>query len=242
MAGNIIPAIATTNAVISGLVVMQAFKILQQKHESATLVNLQKVPEQPLKATKPFAPNESCAVCRDVYVTARVSPSATLGTVLERVQAWLAPSLGDDVLEASVLEGTRVLADPDFEDNLGRTLADLGVGRGATLTLIDEDDKYRPIHVCVLEGEGEGEGEEEIVLPDQPPALALRPAKAASESDSDDSDFEVVEQDNDNETETSKKRAAENDGEERDGKKRKVESESDPVVIDDDEDYFEILP
>src|SRR5690606_7238033 len=33
MAGNIIPAIATTNAVIAGIIVMQVFKILDQKLE-----------------------------------------------------------------------------------------------------------------------------------------------------------------------------------------------------------------
>lgn len=33
MAGNIIPAIATTNAITAGLVVMRAFNVLQEKYD-----------------------------------------------------------------------------------------------------------------------------------------------------------------------------------------------------------------
>lgn len=54
-------------------------------------------------------------------------------------------------MEWTVFEGGRLLADPDFDDNLGRTLDDLGVGRGKILTVRDEDTKYRPVHFCVCQ-------------------------------------------------------------------------------------------
>lgn len=38
MAGNIIPAIATTNAITAGLVVMRAFNVLQENFESCQSV------------------------------------------------------------------------------------------------------------------------------------------------------------------------------------------------------------
>lgn len=41
MAGNIIPAIATTNAVISGLIVMEALKILANEFNKCKTVNNQ---------------------------------------------------------------------------------------------------------------------------------------------------------------------------------------------------------
>lgn len=39
MAGNIIPAIATTNAIIAGLIVIEAIKVLQKKNESLRMIS-----------------------------------------------------------------------------------------------------------------------------------------------------------------------------------------------------------
>lgn len=157
MAGNIIPAIATTNAVVAGLIVTQAIQLLANPTQPPKSSYLGKQVPRPLAAYPPTKPNDACAVCRDVYIVFKVDPSkCTLGQfVKEVVGAWLKPGLGteeDEDFECSVLEGGRILADPDDEDNYPRTLADLGIERGRMISIMDEEEKYRPIHfyLCAL--------------------------------------------------------------------------------------------
>jgi ubiquitin-like 1-activating enzyme E1 B len=167
MAGNIIPAIATTNAIIAGLVVMQAMNLLSHNTSATKNVFLKAEPSKPLGTYLPAPPDPKCAVCRDVYIPFKVNlAKCTLGEfVLDVVGKWLKEGLkgdvnghgdaemdeDDDEFETSILEGGRVLADPDFDDNHDRTLADLGVERGKMLTVLDEAEKYRPFHFCICE-------------------------------------------------------------------------------------------
>lgn len=158
MAGNIIPAIATTNAIIAGLIVMQALNLLSKKYSSLKNVFLKAEPSKPLGLFYPQKPDPACAVCRDIYVPLKADVSRlTLGEFVEDiVKAWLPKGLqradGDDSeVEWSVFEGSRILADPDFEDNHDKTLAELGVSRGKMVTVRDEDEVYRPIQFCLCE-------------------------------------------------------------------------------------------
>ncbi|XP_067645461.1 SUMO-activating enzyme subunit 2 [Eurosta solidaginis] len=67
MAGNIIPAIATTNAITAGVVVLQTFKVLQGQLEKCKSVymRLRQNPRQQLLVPEKFltAPNPNCIVC-----------------------------------------------------------------------------------------------------------------------------------------------------------------------------------
>jgi len=68
MAGNIIPAIATTNAVIAGCIVMEAFKILSEQMEKCKTVYLRTQPNARGKILVTEAlepPNPKCLVCKD---------------------------------------------------------------------------------------------------------------------------------------------------------------------------------
>ena len=162
MAGNIIPAIATTNAVIAGLIVLQALHLLRDKQPSTSssstsksgsisplrTVHLQHKPAIPLQPSRPEPPNMTCGVCRDTFVDVRCDPSGI--KLLEIVNAVLIEACGEDAVpEVSVYEDKRILADPDFTDNLDRSLEDLSCGQGKFITIVDEDGEWGTITVAV---------------------------------------------------------------------------------------------
>ncbi|KZV94438.1 hypothetical protein EXIGLDRAFT_611663 [Exidia glandulosa HHB12029] len=165
MAGNIIPAIATTNAVVSGLIVLQALHLLRQAPNAIRNVHLSASKAAiPLSSSSVIPPDPGCAVCRDCYTVVRCDPTrATLGDVVHGV-------MGGAGREVSVFEGQRVLSDPDWDDNFERTLDSLGIVQGKFVTIVDEDDELATIAVaiCLLPYNHPADGPA-LVLPDPLP-------------------------------------------------------------------------
>ncbi|KAI0658884.1 hypothetical protein C8Q70DRAFT_991217 [Cubamyces menziesii] len=152
MAGNIIPAIATTNAIIAGLIVLQAFHLLRRSYSSLRNVHVQFKPSMPLSAIAMCTPNPSCGVCRDTYTEVRCDPArVTLKEVVSGVLGRNADDADerDGPQEVSVYEDKRVLSDPDWDDNDDRTLESLNVTRGKFLSIVDEDGEYATIQVAI---------------------------------------------------------------------------------------------
>jgi ubiquitin-like 1-activating enzyme E1 B len=148
MAGNIIPAIATTNAIISGVIVLQALHLLRKAYTSLRNVHIQLKPTVPLSAIALSAPNKGCGVCRDTYVTVRCDTERT--TLGEIVNGVLGIGESEDASrEVSVYEDKRVLSDPDWEDNYGRTLESLNVTQGKFLSIVDEEGDFETIAVSI---------------------------------------------------------------------------------------------
>ncbi|KIM86615.1 hypothetical protein PILCRDRAFT_4528 [Piloderma croceum F 1598] len=149
MAGNIIPAIATTNAIISGLIVLQALQLLRKSYDSLKNVHLQFKPSVPLSTISMCPPNPNCGICRDVYTKVLCDPArVTLGEIVDGI---LGDGEGKDdgtgKREVSVYEDKRILSDPDWDDNFERTLESLNVTRGKFLTIVDEDGEWGTIAV-----------------------------------------------------------------------------------------------
>ena len=137
MAGNIIPAIATTNAMTASLCVMQAFKVMRGELHKARMVFLERSAARVINSDTLKPPNPKCNVCGVLSSTLIVDPDrATLNDLVEDV---LKSELGYGD-EFSINNEVGTLYDPDLDDNLSKKFSDLGVKADSFLTVIDDDE------------------------------------------------------------------------------------------------------
>ena len=140
MAGNIIPAIATTNAMIAGLCVLQAFKVLKGDLAKAKMMFLDR---GNLSSGRYDQPNPDCVVCGSEM--ARLAVDIEKATLLDLVQDILKTKLSySDEIEVMTEQG--LIYDPDLEDNLDKRLSELGISESTTIIVKDgnEEDGVDP--------------------------------------------------------------------------------------------------
>ncbi|GAA6042460.1 hypothetical protein JCM8097_008469 [Rhodosporidiobolus ruineniae] len=147
-AGNIIPAIATTNAIIAAALVQQSLHFLRyhgtssanQLSKKAKNIWLTRSAARVTDVNSLSAPNPQCAVCRAVYAPVQVVEDLTLREFVEGLtgEGKAVPFEG----MVSVQEGGRILWETEeLEDNGGKTMKELGVGAGAFVTVQGEDEE-----------------------------------------------------------------------------------------------------
>ncbi|KAL8814245.1 MAG: hypothetical protein Q9223_006518 [Gallowayella weberi] len=146
MAGNIIPAIATTNAMTASLCVLQAFKVMKGELNKARMVFLERSGARVINSESLRPPNPGCPVCGVMQSRLVVDPSrATLNDLVVDI---LKSNLGYGD-EFSISNEVGTLYDPDLEDNLSKRFSELGVGADSFLTIIDDDEENPRVNLSL---------------------------------------------------------------------------------------------
>lgn len=203
IAGNIIPAIATTNAIISGYSNLSALEFF--KYDTPDFATVQKTSSTTFISIKPNkyvtsailpGPNPQCASCG-------LASRGLLQLTNEQVELLSLKDLVDKLVEkygyngdiSVVLGSSRLIYDYDFEDNLDKKLAQISGFKNSELLLIqDEEDEFVNLELYITIKDGKAD-----LLPDL--QLAAKKVTQAAEKDEEgqveDSDTELVVLDDD---------------------------------------------
>uniref|UniRef100_A0A3Q0KSF4 Ubiquitin-activating enzyme E1b, putative n=1 Tax=Schistosoma mansoni TaxID=6183 RepID=A0A3Q0KSF4_SCHMA len=163
LAGNIIPAVASTNAIVAGLMVLQARHILSKKFERIRSVYIHRRPtgrrgnRRLVVPVEPAPPNPSCLVCSDSVRNSQLhllcAPELlTLRILRDRI---LIRHLGMLAPDVEVPDRGIILIsseeDETDEETLNKTLADFKLTHGTCLQCDDfrQDFTIRLILSCI---------------------------------------------------------------------------------------------
>jgi len=230
MAGNIIPAIATTNAVIAGCIVMEAIKILNNQSDKCKTVYLRRQPnprKKILVTEQLVAPNPKCYVCAEKpEISVKLNlETMTVKNLEERVLKGALNMVAPD----AEVEGKGVILisseEGETECNNDKFLKDFGLMDGAVLKCDDFLQDYE-IKVFLYHADKLDEGVDFLIIGDE---SQLKPKEAEKK------DVDAGE----GSSSGDRKRPAEEANGGGAAKKAKVDDDDDIVICEIDDDEIE---
>ncbi|XP_063700607.1 SUMO-activating enzyme subunit 2 [Culicoides brevitarsis] len=187
ISGNIIPAIATTNAITAGISVMHAFKVLQENYKNCQSVYMRLRPNPRNQLFVPerelTAPNPKCYVCAaKPEVMLKVdTEKITVGEFRDTIMIQALNMINPDVMMEDG-KGTIVISSEEGETdcNLEKKLKELNIVDGSILKADDFLQNYE-LTITILHKEaGRDEALFEVIAdPD-----TLKPENQAKEEES----------------------------------------------------------
>jgi ubiquitin-like 1-activating enzyme E1 B len=152
MAGNIIPAIATTNACVAGMLVLEALKVIRKEFDKTRWVYINRKPNprgKILMDEEPAPPRKNCYICSDrrevlVAVNLDVMLLKTFqAKVLKQQLCMNAPDVTDVLTSRILISSEEGETDAIMENTLGK----LGVRHGSQL---DCDDFLQQLNLKIV--------------------------------------------------------------------------------------------
>jgi ubiquitin-like 1-activating enzyme E1 B len=173
MAGNIIPAIATTNAIIAGACVLQAFKVFRGDLNNKMFGTSRSIDRLMTADYRP--PNPDCHICGQARAQLIVDPARAkvndLVTILREELQY-----GEDIFSISALDSLIYEnddEDEDMEDILTKSFAQLGL-KGDTVVTVQPDPRVKLLLTIQEEELPEDSAAvkllEKVQIPDRPKA------------------------------------------------------------------------
>jgi ubiquitin-like 1-activating enzyme E1 B len=134
MAGNIIPAITTTNAVIAGACVLQAIKVFRGEFAKPGSIFMSKSSYRMVSSYQ-RPPNPHCPVCSAAQTDLTIQPTtATLQSLVESLRSTL------DYKNFEIYTDAGLIFDDEDEDEdmLAKRLADLSIRGGSVVRVVQD--------------------------------------------------------------------------------------------------------
>lgn len=250
IAGNIIPAIATTNAIVAGLQILQGFHILKKQVENKS-GELNKVCSYTyclrdktrkgfyLQPTSLPEPNPKCFVCKNALINLSLDTSqwtleALLRRIIKKELGFMEPSL--NIGSSIIYEEGEDIGEDEYAAVKAKKLVDLPAGgvQNGTIITIEDFTQDLEVELCInhktewepKEGEDANDDPEEqfIIGGDKP--VVKSSGEGDKSADKDNSSEAAKSEDADEDIEIMDTEEAENAG-----RKRSLENDDDDIEI-----------